>query len=85
MKPRKLLVVSMVGTALFLFGCAGTIPADMAALVDQLPANQQFTARMLLKGATTFRSDHPLSDLLAGLYGLSEEQKLDLFRVASQL
>lgn len=63
----------------------GTIPADMAALVDQLPADQQFTARMLLKGATTFRSDHPLADMLAGLYGLNEEQKLDLFRVASQL
>jgi len=63
----------------------GTIPADMAALVDQLPADQQFNARMLLKGATTFRSDHPLSDMLAGLYGWSEEQKLDLFRVAAQL
>lgn len=63
----------------------GTIPADMAALVDQLPPDQQFTARMLLKGATTFRSDHPLSDMLADLYGLSGEQKLDLFRVAAEL
>jgi hypothetical protein len=63
----------------------GTIPADMAALVDQLPADQQFNARMLLKGAVTFRSDHPLSGMLAALYGWSEEQKLDLFQVASQL
>jgi hypothetical protein len=63
----------------------GTIPADMAALVDQLPPDQQFNARMMLKGATIFRSDHPLSDMLAALYGWSEEQKLDLFRVASQL
>ena len=63
----------------------GTIPSDMAALVDQLPPDQQFTARMLLKGATTFRSDHPLSDMLADLYGLSGEQKLDLFRVAAEL
>lgn len=29
MKPRKLLSVSLVGTALFLFGCSGTIPTDM--------------------------------------------------------
>ncbi|KAF0130519.1 MAG: hypothetical protein FD152_2109 [Xanthobacteraceae bacterium] len=63
----------------------GTIPAEMLALVDQLPADQQFTARMLLKGETTFRSDHPVADMLAGLYGLTEEQKLDLFQVASQL
>lgn len=63
----------------------GTIPAAMAALVEQLPAEQQFGARMLLKGATAFRSDHPLTDALAALYAWSPEQKLALFQAASQL
>ncbi len=63
----------------------GTIPAAMAALVEQLPVEQQFAARMLLKGATAFRSDHPLTAALGSLFGYSIEQMLTLFEVAAQL
>lgn len=63
----------------------GTIPAAMAALVDQLPLEQQFPARMLLKGETTFRSDHPLTTVLAGLYNWTPEQMVSLFDAAARL
>lgn len=63
----------------------GTIPERMLTLVGMLPEDQQFGARMLLKGATTFSSDHALSSMLAQLFGLTEDQKMDVFRVASSL
>lgn len=50
----------------------GIIPASMAALIDMLPPEQQFTARMLLSGATTFKRHHPLTPVLGGMYGLTE-------------
>ncbi|MCA0318233.1 MAG: hypothetical protein LCH88_09205 [Proteobacteria bacterium] len=63
----------------------GTIPAAMAALVNHLPIEQQFPARMLLKGETAFRSDHPLTMVLAGLYSWTPEQMISLFEAASRL
>lgn len=63
----------------------GEIPAAMLALVDQLPAEQQFPARMLLKGATVFEYSHPMTSTIASLYDWNETQKADLFRAAAVL
>ncbi|MCO5092004.1 hypothetical protein [Bosea sp. (in: a-proteobacteria)] len=46
---------------------AGTLPAAILALVEQLPEVGRFPARMLLRGATRFAFGHPLADAFAGL------------------
>lgn len=56
----------------------GTIPAAMEALVQQLPAESQFAARMLLSGATQFERAHPLTATLGQMYGM-DSAALDLF------
>lgn len=64
---------------------SGAIPSAMDALVEQLPANQRFAARMLIRGATTFRRTHPVTELIGQLYGLDGDQIDDLWRNASEL
>lgn len=61
----------------------GALPAPIAAIVDGLP--DQFGARMLLSGATTFERGHPLTDALAAALGYSPVQTDDLFRAAAAL
>lgn len=64
---------------------AGVIPVTMAALIEQLPTDKQFSARMLIKGAVTFDRLHPLTKTVAALFGWTEEQVDDLFRAARKL
>lgn len=61
----------------------GALPAPIAAIVDAMP--DQFAARMLLSGATTFERRHPLTDALAAALGYSPAQTDDLFRAAAAL
>lgn len=63
----------------------GEIPTTILALVEQLPEEMQFPARMKLKGAVTFRRNNDLTQTIAQLYGFSSEQVDDLFRAASEL
>ena len=46
---------------------AGTLPPALAAMVEQLPDAQRFSARMLLRGATRFEFNHPLAEAFAAL------------------
>lgn len=61
----------------------GALPAPIAAIVDGLP--DQFGARMLLSGATTFERANPLTDALGGALGYSPAQTDELFRAAAAL
>ena len=63
----------------------GTIPAAMLALVELLPEQARFSARMILKGATVFERGHEMTDTIGWLYGWSEGQTDDLFRAAAVL
>lgn len=63
----------------------GIIPPAMDALIDQLPAEQRFPARMLIRGATRYERRHPIADLIRGLYGWTEEQADDFWRFAATL
>jgi len=60
----------------------GTIPEAMMALVQALPAEQQFGARMMLKGATTIKRRHPMTALIGQLYGW-DDAELDRFFAAA--
>jgi hypothetical protein len=63
----------------------GTLPAALVAFIDQLPAEQQFPARMLLTGATSFERAHPLTDAFGSMYGMNGEQVDQLWRDAAKL
>ena len=63
----------------------GDIPGTILALIDQLPEEAQFPARIKLKGAVTFRRENELTQTIAQLYGFSDEQVDDLFRSAGAL
>lgn len=63
----------------------GAIPAVLLSLVDTLPAEQRFAARMMLRGATQFSRSHPFIDFLAAQHGWSSAQVDDLFRAAAAL
>lgn len=64
---------------------AGSIPEAFQPLINGLPADQRFSARMLLAGASTFERNHPVVQAI----GASPEwgaQKVDaLWLAASQL
>lgn len=63
----------------------GIIPPAMNALIDQLPQGQRFPARMLIRGATRYERQHPIADLIRGLYGWTAEQADDFWRFAATL
>lgn len=63
----------------------GTLPAAMAAFIDQLPAKQQFAARMALQGATTFLRSNPLVKTFGAMQGMTSAEIDDLWRAAAVL
>lgn len=63
----------------------GIIPPAMDALIDQLPQDQRFAARMLIRGATRYERQHPIADLIRSLYGWSNEDADDFWRFAATL
>ena len=63
----------------------GIIPPAMDALIDQLPQEQRFAARMLIRGATRYERKHPIADLIRSLYGWSIEDADDFWRFAATL
>ncbi len=62
----------------------GTIPSEMLPLINALPADQQFGAKMILMGATTFERNHPLTIAIGQAYGWSDTQ-IDQFFLAAAL
>lgn len=64
---------------------SGVMPASLAALVDMLPEENRHPARMLLKGATIFERNHPMTEIIAQLYGFTSDEVDNLFREAVKL
>jgi len=63
----------------------GVIPTAMLALINMLPAEDQFGAKMLIRGATTFERLHPVAGLIQQLYGWSDGQRDDFWTAAAKL
>jgi len=63
----------------------GTIPATMQAVIDTMPGNQKFAARMLIKGATQFVNTHPMSAVFAAAMGMTEADVDALYDLAATL
>ncbi|MEN3234207.1 hypothetical protein PUR29_33145 [Methylobacterium ajmalii] len=63
----------------------GTLPATIEAAVSSLPKDQQFAARMLLSGATTFERGHPMVTQLGAALGYDAAALDVLWKSASAL
>lgn len=63
----------------------GELPAQIMALIEALPEEQIFGAKMLMCGATVFQRLHPLTEQLGQAMGYTSRQIDDLFRAAGQL
>lgn len=78
-------VAGFVTQAEALQAVGGIIPATIQVMIDALPSDEQFNARMLISGAREIHRDHPLTAYIADEYGLTSEQVDDFFVAAAQL
>lgn len=64
----------------------GAIPTVLQTIVDGIPdSSQQFAAKMLLSGATTFDRSHPLTEVVRASLGWTTAQIDQFFIDAFQL
>lgn len=63
----------------------GDLPAGIEAAVKALPDGQQFAARMLLSGATTFERGHPMVAQLGSGLGYDDKALDALWTAAAAL
>lgn len=64
---------------------AAVIPAPLVALIDAMPADQQFGAKMIVSGATVFERSNSLTIAIGTAYGMSSDQIDAFFRAAAAL
>lgn len=65
---------------------SGVVPPALQALVDGMDDDDaKFDALILLKGALSFRRDHPLVLIFAIRFGWTEEQVDDFWRLCAGL
>ena len=82
---QQLAVLSIIGEDEALAACAAVIPAPLVQIIDGLPEDQRFSARMLLSGATVFERNHSMTEAIGTAYGWTSEQVDDFFRAAALL
>ncbi|WP_158876903.1 hypothetical protein [Antarcticirhabdus aurantiaca] len=63
----------------------GEIPQVMQAVIDQLPADRQFAATMLIAGGTEFVRDNDLVSVFGASQGMNAAQIDDFWRFAQGL
>ncbi|WAJ27528.1 hypothetical protein [Antarcticirhabdus aurantiaca] len=63
----------------------GEIPQVMQAVIDQLPADRQFAATMLIAGGTEFVRDNDLVSVFGASQGMNAGQIDDFWRFAQGL
>lgn len=63
----------------------GTIPAALETFVTQMPAEDQFPARMLLSGAIEFHRDHPLVSAVGAAFAWTDTDIDDFWRFCEAL
>ncbi|CAN7330709.1 hypothetical protein [Neorhizobium tomejilense] len=63
----------------------GALPAAVEAIVGALTPEDQFSARMLLSGATRFERAHPLVEVFAAAIGMTTQQLDAFWAAASEL
>lgn len=64
---------------------AAVIPSAILTIINGLPAEIQFSVKMLISGATVFEREHPMTEAIGAAYGWTANQIDDFFRAAAQL
>jgi hypothetical protein len=63
---------------------AAIIPPPLLDFIDEMPADQQFSIKMIASGATVFERQNPLTISIGTAYGISSDQ-IDAFFLAASL
>lgn len=63
----------------------GIMPKAMMALIDKLPQDKRFAAKMLVTGASTYERSSPFATLIGQLYGWSDADIDQAWRDANAL
>lgn len=82
---QQLAVAEIITQEQALASNAAVIPAPLLAIIDQMAADQQFAAKMLISGATVFERNHPMTEAIGAAYGWSSDQIDAFFTAAAAL
>jgi hypothetical protein len=82
---QQLAVQGIITQADALAAIAAVIPPALSTLINAMPADQQFNAKMIVSGATTFFRDNPLTVAIGTAYGMSSAQIDAFFTAAAAL
>jgi hypothetical protein len=81
---QQLAVEGIITQADALASNAAVIPPPLLDIISAMPVEAQFSAKMLLSGATTFDRDHPMTLAIGAAYGWTAAQ-IDAFFSAAAL
>lgn len=82
---QQLAIDGVITEAEALASNAAVIPAPLLAIINALPAEQRFPAKMLVSGATTFERSHPMTEVIGAARGMNAEEIDEFFRAAAAL
>jgi hypothetical protein len=82
---QQLAVLGIITEAEALASNAAVIPPPLEALIDAMPVDQQFAAKMIVSGATIYHRDAALTVAIGTAYGWSAGQIDAFFTAAAAL
>ena len=82
---QQLAVAGIITEDQALASNAAVIPAPLLAIIEAMPTEQQFAAKMLVSGATVFERTHPMTEAIGAAYGWTSAQIDAFFRAAGKL
>lgn len=82
---QQLAIEGVITEAEALAANAAMIPASLLAIIESLPDEQQFPAKMIVSGATVFERNHPLTEAIGAAQGMNGAQIDAFFRSAAAL
>lgn len=81
---QQLAIMNVISQDDALASNAAVIPPALLAIINALPEDQQFGAKMLISGATVYERHHPMTEVIGQAYGWNSEQ-IDTFFNAAYL
>lgn len=82
---QQLAIEGIISEAEALASNAAVIPQPLLDIIDAMPAENQFAAKMLVSGATVFERHHEMTIVIGAARGMTSEQVDDFFRAAARL
>lgn len=79
---QQLAILGIITEADALASNAAVIPPPLLQIINAMPADQQFNAKMIVSGATVFERTNPLTIVVGTAYGWTADQ-IDAFFVAA--